>query len=157
LHFLVKYTTLAPLKLPGKPGVLREVFFMSRLTSLKAVLTGFLLVAGLTTSLVQAKGPLYASAEATLPVANLPPEGSKVYALIHQGGPFQHEKDGVVFGNRERLLPTEIRGYYREYTVMTPGVRHRGTRRIVCGGKPTKPDTCYYTADHYASFRRIVP
>ena len=90
-------------------------------------------------------------------VAELPRQGTQTYSLIHQGGPFAHEKDGVVFGNRERLLPSEKRGYYREYTVMTPGLRHRGTRRIVCGGQPTRPDTCYYTADHYASFRKIVP
>ena len=63
-----------------------------------------------------------------------------------------------MFGNRERLLPAYRRGYYREYTVRTPGVRHRGARRIVCGGqRPTQPDACYYTADHYSSFRRIEP
>jgi ribonuclease T1 len=73
------------------------------------------------------------------------------------GGPFRHEKDGSVFGNRERLLPRERRGHYREYTVDTPGSRHRGARRIVCGGERTAPATCWYTADHYASFRRIVP
>jgi len=77
--------------------------------------------------------------------------------LIAQGGPFPHDKDGVVFGNRERLLPINNRGYYREYTVRTPGVSHRGKRRIVCGGKPRVPDVCYYTADHYASFRKIAP
>ena len=78
-------------------------------------------------------------------------------ALIEQGGPFKHEKDGVVFGNRERLLPGKPRGYYREYTVRTPGVSSRGARRIVCGGEPpAKPEACYYTEDHYASFRRVV-
>ena len=81
----------------------------------------------------------------------------ETYDKIRQGGPFPYEKDGVVFGNRERLLPAEKRGYYREYTVNTPGLGHRGTRRIVCGGMPRTPDSCYYTADHYASFRRIVP
>lgn len=90
-------------------------------------------------------------------VAELPRQGEQIYQLIHQGGPFAHEKDGVVFGNRERLLPAQKRGYYREYTVTTPGLRHRGIRRIVCGGQPKTPDTCYYTADHYASFRKIVP
>ena len=77
--------------------------------------------------------------------------------LIYQGGPFKHEKDGVVFGNRERLLPGNVRAYYREYTVRTPGERSRGARRIVCGGlQTTLPDAGFYTDDHYASFRRIV-
>jgi len=88
----------------------------------------------------------------------LPPEGQQTYRLIHQGGPFPYEKDGSVFGNRERLLPRQARGYYREYTVKTPGARDRGARRIVCGGEqPRQPEACYYTADHYASFRVIVP
>jgi ribonuclease T1 len=90
-------------------------------------------------------------------VAELPRQGVETYEQIRQGGPFTHDKDGVVFGNRERLLPSEKRGYYREYTVKTPGSRDRGARRIVCGGQPKTPDACYYTADHYASFRKIVP
>jgi len=77
-------------------------------------------------------------------------------ARIRLGGPFPYEKDGTVFGNRERLLAPMPRGHYREYTVPTPGARSRGARRIVCGGPPRTPDACYYTADHYASFRRIV-
>ena len=77
--------------------------------------------------------------------------------MIFQGGPFAYEKDGTVFGNRERLLPGHARGFYREYTVATPGARNRGARRIVCGGKPKLPEACYYTDDHYASFRKIVP
>lgn len=93
----------------------------------------------------------------TVSVAELPRQGVETYRLIQQGGPFPYEKDGTVFGNRERLLPAQKRGYYREYTVPTPGARNRGARRIVCGGAPTTPDACYYTADHYASFRRIVP
>ena len=107
-----------------------------------------------------AKGPNAADtpAEATIAVAQLPVQGQRVLTLIYQGGPFKHDKDGTVFGNRERLLPLQARGYYREYTVRTPGVSHRGARRIVCGGKQaTAPDACYYTEDHYASFRRIVP
>lgn len=97
-------------------------------------------------------------AESTIAAAQLPVQGQRVLALIYQGGPFRYEKDGTVFGNRERLLPLYPRGYYREYTVRTPGVSHRGARRIVCGGKvKTTPDVCYYTEDHYASFRRIVP
>ena len=79
-------------------------------------------------------------------------------ALIEKGGPFKYDKDGTVFGNREKILPARQRGYYREYTVKTPGASNRGTRRIVCGGQPvTAPQACYYTADHYASFRKIVP
>lgn len=93
----------------------------------------------------------------TVTLAELPPEARKTHRLIEQGGPFPYQKDGTVFGNRERLLPIEPRGYYREYTVKTPGSRDRGARRIVCGGRqPTRPDSCYYTADHYASFRRIL-
>jgi len=88
-------------------------------------------------------------------LADLPLQGRKTYALILQGGPFPYDKDGTVFGNRERLLPLHKRGYYREYTVKTPGARGRGARRIVCGGAPRTPDACYYTGDHYASFREI--
>jgi ribonuclease T1 len=92
-----------------------------------------------------------------VPIGKLPAEAQKVQSLILQGGPFRYEKDGVVFGNREGLLPRERRGFYREYTVPTPGARNRGARRIVCGGFEAKvPETCYYTGDHYASFRRIV-
>ena len=79
-----------------------------------------------------------------------------MYELIRQGGPFPNGKDGAVFGNRERLLPSAKRGFYREYTVPTPGSRDRGARRIVCGGPIKQPYACYYTADHYASFRMIV-
>ncbi len=87
----------------------------------------------------------------------LPAQAQKTYRLIHAGGPFPYQKDGTVFFNRERLLPAKARGYYREYTVPTPGARNRGARRIVCGGQqPTAPDTCFYTADHYASFSRIA-
>jgi ribonuclease T1 len=86
-------------------------------------------------------------------------QGRKTYEAILQGGPFAYEKDGTVFGNRERLLPRAARGHYREYTVTTPGIRHRGARRIVCAQPKERVETpaCWYTADHYASFRRIVP
>ena len=94
----------------------------------------------------------------TVSLGSLPPQARQTHALIISGGPFPYTKDGTVFGNRERLLPRKSRGYYREYTVKTPGARNRGARRIVCGGKePKQPDTCFYTADHYASFSRIVP
>lgn len=89
--------------------------------------------------------------------AELPPEAQRVEQLIRRGGPFAYEKDGGVFGNRERLLPRQPRGYYHEYTVRTPGARDRGARRIICGGRQlTEPAACFYTEDHYASFRRIV-
>lgn len=91
-------------------------------------------------------------------LADLPEQAHTTYQLILAGGPFPYDKDGTVFGNRERLLPQEKRGYYREYTVKTPRARNRGARRIVCGGwKPTTPDACYYTGDHYNSFQRIAP
>lgn len=109
----------------------------------------------------QARGPQGGSApeadSAPIALAELPVQGRTTYARIREGGPFPYDKDGTVFGNRERLLPRQSRGYWLEYTVKTPGVRHRGARRIVCGGPATVPDVCYYTQDHYASFRKIVP
>ena len=106
-------------------------------------------------------GAVHAREPAPVPatsVASLPSEAQAVQRAIHRGGPFAFPKDGIVFANRERLLPAEPRGFYREYTVPTPGARDRGGRRIVCGGaQPTAPLACYYTADHYASFRRITP
>ena len=91
-------------------------------------------------------------------MAKLPAQGRVTYRLIHEGGPFPYDKDGTVFGNRERALPRQPRGFYHEYTVRTPGARDRGARRIVCGGlEPQRPETCFYTADHYASFQQIVP
>ena len=100
--------------------------------------------------------PSAASRPAIVQVAELPRQGRETYELIRQGGPFPYGKDGTVFGNRERLLPLAKRGFYREYTVPTPGSRDRGARRIVCGGPVKAPYACYYTADHYASFRMIV-
>jgi ribonuclease T1 len=92
-----------------------------------------------------------------VPLSALPAEAQQTKKMILSGGPFPSSKDGTVFFNRERLLPSQPRGYYREYTVTTPGARNRGARRIVCGGDvPTAPRACYYTADHYASFSRIV-
>ena len=129
---------------------------MTRGTGMKLVLASILLVAAWAPNLVQGKEPGSPNGATTVSLAELPRQGVEMYHLIRQGGPFRSEKDGVVFGNRERLLPAQKRGYYREYTVATPGVRSRGTRRIVCGGAPKTPDACYYTADHYASFRVIV-
>ena len=109
------------------------------------------------TGLVQAKGPMPVAPADTVAVSQLPLQGQHMMKLIYAGGPFKFDKDGVVFGNRERILPVKNRGFYREYTVKTPGERTRGARRIVCGGQiVTAPDACYYTDDHYASFRRIA-
>jgi len=83
--------------------------------------------------------------------AFLPPEARATVELIQRGGPFPHRQDGSVFGNREGLLPRQPRGWYREYTVDTPGLSHRGARRIVTGGNP--PRDWYYSDDHYRSFR----
>ena len=83
-------------------------------------------------------------AQETIALAELPVQGQRTYEAILKGGPFRYEKDGSVFGNRERLLPRERS-------------RDRGARRIVCGGERTTPSVCWYTADHYASFRRIEP
>ncbi len=116
----------------------------------------FLVAALFGTTLVHARRPLPADILPTVSVAELPRQGRETYQLIQQGGPFPYGKDGVVFGNRERQLPLQRRGYYHEYTVKTPYSRDRGARRIVCGGALQVPDTCYYTGDHYASFRRIV-
>ncbi len=83
--------------------------------------------------------------------AFLPREARDMVVQIQRGGPFAHRQDGDVFGNREGLLPRQARGYYREYTVKTPGLDHRGARRIITGGNP--PRTWHYTDDHYQSFR----
>lgn len=125
--------------------------------SVKLVLTCLLLVSAFLVGPVFAKGPPDANDFSTISLAEMPVQGVQTYRQIMRGGPFPYEKDGVVFGNRERLLPAKSRGYYHEYTVATPGSSHRATRRIVCGGAVKAPDICYYTADHYASFRRIEP
>ena len=133
---------------------------MTRIAPVKFALTSYLLAVAMTAPLAQARS-LTAdrqadSRPAVVHVGELPWQGRETYALIRQGGPFPYGKDGMVFGNRERLLPGEKRGFYREYTVTTPGSRDRGARRIVCGGPARTPHACYYTADHYASFRKIV-
>ncbi len=137
-----------------------KVLSMARIDFSKFVLTSLLLAVALTgPNLVQAKGPNDAfekHSATTISLSALPRQGQETWELIRRGGPFPYGKDGSVFGNRERLLPAKQRGYYREYTVRTPGSRDRGARRIVCGGQPRVPDACYYTSDHYASFRRIV-
>ena len=97
----------------------------------------------------------FALAETEISAGALPKEAQHLLVTIRTGGPFRYERDGVVFGNRERLLPSKPRGYYHEYTVPTPGAHNRGARRIVCGGPKAEPVACWYTADHYDSFARI--
>lgn len=121
--------------------------------------------AGVGVAAILAAGPVIARDARERPLSvdavalsSLPAEAQTVHRTILSGGPFAYPKDGIVFANRERLLPSEPRGYYREYTVQTAGARVRGARRIVCGGRsPTRPSACYYTADHYSSFRQITP
>jgi ribonuclease T1 len=133
---------------------------MARFAAVKFALTSSLLALAITGAVpAQARtsaDPGARSGLAIVTVAELPRPAKATYELIRQGGPFPHDKDGTVFGNRERFLPAQTRGYYREYTVATPGSRDRGARRIVCGGPSRAPHACYYTADHYASFRKIV-
>jgi ribonuclease T1 len=136
-------------------GSTRTQGWRKRAASVLAVVA---VVIGSTAALpAAAKTPEVPAAFATVPLASLPAQAQTTYQLILNGGPFPYSKDGVAFGNRERQLPPKARGYYREYTVKTPGARNRGARRIVCGGKPpTQPEACFYTDDHYASFRQIV-
>jgi ribonuclease T1 len=98
-----------------------------------------------------AKRPQLAIAD--IAVKSLPPEARETLTLIEQGGPHPYDRDGIVFGNFEKRLPAKDRGYYQEFTVRTPGVKHRGARRIVTGKGGEK----YYSDDHYNTFKRIVP
>ncbi len=90
---------------------------------------------------------------ADVSVKALPPEARETLQLIEKGGPYAFDRDGIVFGNFEKRLPIKERGYYHEFTVRTPGVKHRGERRIVTGKGGEK----YYSDDHYKTFKRIVP
>jgi ribonuclease T1 len=140
-----------------------------RLRAVAAVLVLLLLaVAGYLAGTTSTQGPTAAASPAAssspsagsgdaagLPVvdlARLPVEAQRTVALIDRGGPFPYAKDGAVFGNRERLLPAQRSGYYREYTVPTPGSDDRGARRVIAGDAGRQ---LFYTADHYASFVRI--
>ncbi len=87
----------------------------------------------------------------TVSISSLPPEARHTLTLIKQGGPFPYPRDGITFSNRERRLPPHRRGYYREYTVKTPGRRDRGARRIIAGSR----GEFYYTDDHYRTFKPI--
>jgi len=139
---------------------------LSWLSWRKSGLAGFLVAAALfgtqvLTNEAEAKetSPFQSRLETveTVALAALPGEAQTTHRLVLAGGPFPNQQDGTVFGNRERILPRTARGFYREYTVATPGARHRGARRLVCGGKlPENPDVCYYTDDHYSSFKRVV-
>jgi ribonuclease T1 len=103
---------------------------------------------------VFAQGPAQLGRTAEpIAVADLPQQARQTLAAIERGGPFPYPKDGAVFGNYEKALPLQKRGYYREYTVKTPYARNRGARRIIAGGEPAHE--YFYTSDHYTSFRRI--
>jgi ribonuclease T1 len=105
----------------------------------------------------QEVGARTAAPPAFVAAAELPSEARATLERIHRGGPFPYSRDGVVFGNREHMLPEQPRGYYHEYTVPTPETRTRGAHRIVCGGHVTSVSECYYSDDHYQTFRRIRP
>lgn len=115
-------------------------------------LTALLLLTGCASSAPDTAG----SGTSGLPTAaltDLPREAQQTYDLIVRGGPYPYSKDGAVFGNREGLLPQQDYGWYREYTVQTPGSGDRGARRFVVG----EDDTAFYTDDHYESFREVIP
>ncbi|WP_371651169.1 MULTISPECIES: ribonuclease domain-containing protein [unclassified Streptomyces] len=96
--------------------------------------------------------PGWAKGRATVRASQLPPEARQTLKLIDQGGPFPYAKDGTVFGNFEKALPQQKRGYYHEYTVNTPKSRDRGARRLVTG----QSGEIYYTGDHYKTFKAVL-
>jgi ribonuclease T1 len=127
---------------------------LSNATAAAVALLALLLAA---TPPASARGP---AVFGTVQLDTLPKEARQTYALIRSGGPFPFAKDGVTFGNYENALPKRKRGYYHEFTVPTPRAKNRGARRIVCGGEAAdwarkQPAACYYTDDHYATFREI--
>lgn len=116
------------------------------------VIAAFLVIAA---NFAGARDSEHVSATASFPsiaAASLPLEGQATLQLIKKGGPYPYRKDGSIFGNRERNLPRQARGYYKEYTVKTPGAQNRGARRIVAG----EVGEYYYSSDHYNTFQRIV-
>lgn len=124
----------------------------------KSGLVAFLALGTLINAEVQAKEAVpVAPGLVEVALTALPREAQNTHRLILAGGPFPYDKDGMVFGNRERILPVRPRGHYREYTVAKPGARSRGAKRFVCDGKAmTRPDICYYTDDHYTSFKQVL-
>jgi ribonuclease T1 len=127
-----------------------------------AVALALLVAVGLGLAHRGPSGPLAAPASAgtgtprsglgTVEVAALPVQAKDTLALIDRGGPYPYRQDNTVFSNTERILPARPAGYYREYTVPTPGSPDRGARRLIVG---TDGDV-YYTADHYATFRQVL-
>lgn len=116
------------------------------------------LLAGLLITLLP-YGNVFACDASGLPVIKfsaLPLEAQRTIGLIRQDGPFPYEKDGSTFGNYEKRLPQQKRGYYREFTVKTPHLRGRGAKRIIAGGLHQSPEEYFYTADHYKSFKLVV-
>jgi ribonuclease T1 len=123
-------------------------------------LAGWFGIAVTTSGTAQAREAYYGDSIHSVSLADLPPEARHTLNLIQRGGPFPYpHKDGSTFGNFEKRLPRQARGYYREYTVPTPGSRDRGARRLIAGsgrnGDVTTSGEYYYTDDHYRSFRRI--
>ncbi len=142
---------------------LMQRFFQSLLTRFAGLAAIVALLAGTAAFLAPSSAGAFSFFQAsgdTIAIASLPSEAQKTLALIKAGGPFPYAKDGTVFGNYERVLPKKKRGYYTEYTVVTPGLKNRGPKRIVAGkgstGDPATSGEYWYTADHYKSFRRIV-
>ena len=110
-----------------------------------------LLLGGMPAAVAYQSGEAANAAVSEISLAELPPEARRTLELIKKGGPFPFARDGIPFGNRERLLPRRARGFYHEYTVPTPHARNRGARRIIAGA----PGEYYYTDDHYRSFKRL--
>lgn len=133
---------------------------MSRIAAFFRLALVLALVGGFGFCNVQAREAYRSDTVAAVRLSDLPPEARLTLRLIQQGGPFPYPyKDGSIFGNFERRLPAQARGYYREYTVPTAGRRDRGPRRIIAGsgrnGDVATSGEYYYTGDHYRSFRRI--
>ncbi len=97
------------------------------------------------------RGMIRQAAIESIPLSALPPEGRATFDLIKKGPPYPYKKDGTTFGNRERRLPQKPHGYYKEFTVKTPDARDRGARRVVAGSR----GECYYSDDHYRTFKLI--
>ena len=128
--------------------------------ALSLALAGWFCIAITTAGTAQAREVYFGDSIDSVSLAELPPEARHTLNLIQRGGPFPYpHKDGSTFGNFEKRLPRQARGYYREYTVPTPGSRDRGARRLIAGsgrnGNVATSGEYYYTDDHYRSFRRI--